>query len=416
MLRPRVSIDRPHRRGSVASLVALSLPVLIGVSALGLDAGLLFVQRRQAQTAAEAVSMAAAYQLYLSSSNTSGATAAATALATHYGLASPTISMPPTSGMFANKSGYVQVSVTTSSKRLFSAIWGAGTMSVTASATSRAGGNPPLSTSSVIVLDPSSAGSLTVAGGSNLKSTAAVQVDSSSPTAVNVNNGAQINAPVDIVGGKTVAPGSAINGTVTSGAPSVSDPLAAIATPSVPSATATPLSDYKGFGSFTMQPGLYSGSVSLGNGGTFTMQPGVYYIQGGNFTIANGATLSGSGVTIYIDNTNVSGTSSPGTINFQGGTTTTLSAPVSGTYQGMVYFQSRSSSTTPQFGNGATIKLTGAFYAPAASLTFNGGTSTNQLSNQMIAKDISISNGATVNVPYNPATVPTRTGSFGLVQ
>ena len=266
------------------------------------------------------------------------------------------------------------------------------------------------------MLDPSSAGSLTVTGGSNLKSTAAVQVNSSSPTAVNVNNGAQINAPVNIVGGKTVAAGSAINGTVTTGAPSVSDPLSSIATPSVPTATTTPLSGYKGYGAFTMQPGLYSGSVSLGSGGTFTMQPGVYYIQGGNFTVANGATLSGSGVTIYIDNTNVSGTSNPGTISFQGGTTTTLSAPTSGTYQGMVYFQNRSSSTSPQFGNGATIKLTGAFYAPAATFTFNGGTSTNQLSNQMIAKDISISNGATVNVPYSSSSVPASTGSFALVQ
>ena len=126
MLRPRNSIDRRHRRGSVASLVALSLPVLIGVSALALDAGLLFVQRRQAQTAAEAVSMAAAYQLYLSSSNTSGAKTAATALATHYGVASPTITIPPTSGTFANKSGYVQVSVTTSSKKLFTRLVGRG--------------------------------------------------------------------------------------------------------------------------------------------------------------------------------------------------------------------------------------------------------------------------------------------------
>ena len=42
------------RRGSVTAQVALSLPVLIGVTALGLDAGMLYVQRRQAQTAAEA--------------------------------------------------------------------------------------------------------------------------------------------------------------------------------------------------------------------------------------------------------------------------------------------------------------------------------------------------------------------------
>ena len=81
MLRGVPSSKTSPRRGSAAAMVAISLPVLMGVAALGLDAGLLFIQRRQAQTMAEAISTAAAYQLYLSSSNTSGATAAATALA-----------------------------------------------------------------------------------------------------------------------------------------------------------------------------------------------------------------------------------------------------------------------------------------------------------------------------------------------
>ena len=337
MLRKKGSLCAHRRRGTVAALVTLSMPVLIGVSALGLDAGLMFVHKRQAQTMAEAVSTAAAYQLYLNSSNTSGATAAATAMATKYGVTSPTVNIPPASGTFAGKAGYVQVSLTTTSTRLLSAISGAGTTSITASATARSGGSQPYSPASVILLDPSSSGSLTVVGGSNLKASTPIQVDSNSPTAVNVNNGAQINAPLNIVGNKTVAAGSSINGTVTTGVASVSDPLASLSAPSVPNTTTTPLSTYRGYGSFTMQPGLYTGSVNLGNGGTFTMQPGTYYIQGGNFNIANGVSLTGSGVTIYIDNTNVSGTSSPGTISFQGGTTTILTPPSSGTYAGMVY-------------------------------------------------------------------------------
>ena len=81
MLRRTHHRESSRRRGTVAAVVAVSLPVLIGVAALGLDSGVLFIQKRQAQTMAEAVSTAAAYQLYLNSSNTSGATAAATALA-----------------------------------------------------------------------------------------------------------------------------------------------------------------------------------------------------------------------------------------------------------------------------------------------------------------------------------------------
>ena len=57
----RTNVLRAGRQGSVTTQVALSLPVLIGVTALGLDAGMLYVQRRQAQTAAEAASLAGAY-------------------------------------------------------------------------------------------------------------------------------------------------------------------------------------------------------------------------------------------------------------------------------------------------------------------------------------------------------------------
>ena len=417
MLRKKGSLCADRRRGTVAALVTLSMPVLLGVSALGLDAGMLFIHRRQAQTMAEAVSTAAAYQLYLSSANTSGATAAANSMATFYQVTSPTINIPPTSGTFAGKSGYVQVSLTTTSPRLFSSIWGSGSMSVTASATARAGGGQAYSSASIIVLDPSSSGSsLTVTGGATIQSNAAIQVNSSSLNAVNVSGGSTVNAPIDVVGNKTLQAGSSINGTVAAGVSAVTDPLASIPTPSAPSPTATPLSGYRGYGAFTMQPGLYTGSVNLGNGGTFTMQPGTYYIQGGNFNVAGGVNLTGSGVTIYIDNTNVSGTSNPGTIIFGGGSTNTLSAPTSGAYQGMLYFQNRSSATGPGLGNGATMNLTGAVYAPGASLTLTGGTLTNQLSNQLIVKDFLINGGAKINVPYNSATVPASTGSFGLVQ
>jgi Flp pilus assembly protein TadG len=398
-----------RRTGTVTAVVAICMPVLIGVTALGLDGSLIYLQRRQAQSIADGAAMAGAYQLYLSSSNTSGAATAATSFASTRGATNTTVSTPPTSGVFAGKSNYIEVTLSITHPRMFSGLWGSGTMTATATSIARGGGTQPYSTSSVILLDSSTSGSLTVAGGSQLNSSAAIQVNSSSTTAVNVNNGAQINASLNIVGGDTVTGGSQINGTVTKGVSTVSDPLASVPAPGVPTATSTPLSNYQGWGSFTMQPGLYSGNVSLGNGGTFTMQPGLYYIQGGSFTVANGATLTGSGVTIYVDN-------GGGSISFQGGTSTTLTPQTSGTYAGMVYFQNRSSSVAPQFGNGSSVSMKGTFYAAGAPLTFNGGTSYSQLSSQVVVKDINISNGSQINVPYSSSTVAGGTSSFGLVQ
>ena len=158
-----------------------------------------------------------------------------------------------------------------------------------------------------------------------------------------------------------------------------------------------------------MQPGLYTGDVNLGNGGSFTMAPGLYYIQGGSLNIANGVNLSGTGVTIYVDN-------GGGPINFSGGSKTTLTPSSSGAYAGMVYFQNRSSSVSPQFGNGASISLSGSFYAPGAAVTLNGGSKTDQFSSQLVLKSLNISNGGTITVPYSTSTVANKTTTFAVVQ
>jgi uncharacterized membrane protein len=47
----------------VAVLVAVLMPVVVGVMALALDGGLLYLQRQTAQSVADAAALAGAYQL-----------------------------------------------------------------------------------------------------------------------------------------------------------------------------------------------------------------------------------------------------------------------------------------------------------------------------------------------------------------
>ena len=156
-----------------------------------------------------------------------------------------------------------------------------------------------------------------------------------------------------------------------------------------------------------MNPGQYTSSVSLGNGGTFTMSPGLYYFKNGvSFTIANGATLSGTGVTIY--------TEGGGTINFEGGTTTTLSAPSSssnGAIQGVVYMQDRTSSAAPNFANGTNVNMNGTFYAAKASLVFAGGNLSN-FASQVVVDSLNLSNDAQITVNYSASAVASRPGPY----
>ena len=410
MLRRIPCLKSERSRGTVATLVALSLPVLIGVAALGLDAGLLFVQRRQAQTIAEAVSIAAAYQLYLNSSNTSGATAAATALASNYGVTSPTISIPPASGAFANKAGYVQVSVTTSSPRLFSAIWGAGNMSVSASSVAGSG-SAPYSTAAILLLNSSGTAMTLSSLASVTAKNGSIIVDSTSNTSIVSSGSPSITAPVLDLSGKIAYSGTNPNkATVTNtGQPNTPDPLAGIAAPSssgmtVQSNSAIALS---GSETKTLNPGVYNGGITLSGSASVTLNPGVYYINGGGINLSSTSSITGNGVFIY----NTGG----GAINLSGSGGVSLSPMMSGTYAGITMFQDRSSTTGATMSGSGTINNTGTFYFPDATLTLSGSSGVNAVGAQVIAKGLTLSGSASAQVNYD-SSVASTSGNLAIVQ
>jgi Flp pilus assembly protein TadG len=401
------SRQSPSRRGMVVVLVAVLLPVIVGTMALALDGGVMYLQRRQAQSTADAAALAGAYTMY-NSSNFTLAQSAAVAIGSQNGftITNAHVTQP--------KSTQIAVTVTASPPRFFSGLWGTGNLSITASATaqtnSSSSGTTPYSTSGVILLDSSASGSLSLAGSAKITAAAGIQVNSNSSTAVNANNAGTTAAPLNIVGGYTTSSGGSLTGTISTGASSVGDPLSSITTPTNPGSSTNQnshMSSYPGYGSYTMNPGQYTSSVSLGNGGTFTMNPGLYYFQGGaGLTIANGATLTGTGVTIYME--------SGGSISFQGGTTTTLSAPSSssnGAIQGVVYMQARTSTTAPSFANGTNVNLTGTFYAAAAPLSFAGGNLSN-FASQVVVDSMNLSNDAQVTVAYSSSAVAAKSAGY----
>ena len=412
MLRGKLSSKISLRRGSAAALVAISLPVLMGVAALALDAGLLFIQKRQAQTMAEAVSTAAAYQLYLNSSNTSGATAAATALASKYGVTA-TVNIPPTSGPFANKTGYAQVAITTSSPRVFSAIWGAGNMSVNANAVAGSG-TVPYSTAAILVLSPTGT-AVTLSGSAAVTAkNGSIIVDSTSNAAVvssGSSPGPSITAPVLDLSGKISYSGTNPNkATVTnSGQPNTPDPLAGIAAPSssgmtVQSNSAISLS---GAASTTLNPGVYNGGITMSGSSSVTLNPGAYYINGGGINMSGPSSITGSGVFIY----NTGG----GAINLSGTGNVSLSPMSSGTYAGITVFQDRSSTTGATMSGAGQISNSGTFYFPDATLTLSGTGGVNAVGAQIIAKNLTFSGTAATQVNYNSSVASVSNG-FAIVQ
>jgi len=395
--------DGLDRRGNVAALVAVLMPVMIGVTALALDGGLLLVQRRQAQSIADAAALGGAFAIY-NGSNFSVAQTSAIAIGTANGvtISSSHVTQPQT--------GHVAVSVTTTNPRSFSALWGSGTMSATASATARSS-SIAYSKAAILVLNPAGS-SVTLSGTTKVTAVNGnVVVDSTSAAAISSSGSPSITTPELDLSGKILYSGSnPNNATVTkSNQSNTPDPLANIAAPSssgmtVQSSSAMHLS---GSSTTTLNPGVYDGGITLSGSSSVTLNPGVYYINGGGINMSGPSSITGNGVFIY----NTGG----GAINLSGTGTISLSPMTSGTYAGTTIFQDRSSSTAATISGGSNISNTGTFYFPDATLTLSGTSGVAAMGGQMIVKNLTFSGSAGVNVTYNQSSVA-NTSTLSLVQ
>jgi hypothetical protein len=87
----------------------------------------------------------------------------------------------------------------------------------------------------------------------------------------------------------------------------------------------------------TLSPGTYCGGITISAiGTTVTASTGLYILLGGGLTVGGGANLSGPGVTSY--NT-YNATYSYKPIVVSGGSATQLSAPTSGSCEGLLFWQ-----------------------------------------------------------------------------
>lgn len=271
--------------------------------------------------------------------------------------------------------------------------------------------NEPPESPAVLLLDRSSPGALTAVGNAQVNVTGGeVVVDSTSASAiVGIGNGRLSASEFDVAGspGSSVIGNAAIQGAVEGSLPAMADPLAGLAAPT-PAPTSSP--DHHGAVqatgqmNVTLSPGTYQGGISVSGQAAVTLLPGVYILQGGGLTITGQVRVVGDGVTIY----NAAQSTSFDGINVYGRGSLQISAPKSGAYRGIAIFQSASGATPIEITDNSSVSLTGAFYAPAATVRISGngqlsmqGDLQSATPAQLIANDMKvIGNGQfTLNTP-----------------
>jgi Flp pilus assembly protein TadG len=356
------------QRGGVAILSAMLMPVLLGVSGLSVDVANLYYNKTKIQMAAEAAALGAV----LSLPNTTAVTTQALDL--------------------VGKNAPTSFGTLSTSQDITTGYWNTTTKTFTAGTASpnavrvvthrsAANGNPVrtyfgkfvgssqvdlnaqsiavrFSGACVRVLDPSASQAFYDSGNGSVTMNCPLQVNSSSSTAARTQGASSVSASeICITGGYS---GNGWSPTPKTGCTPIGDPLAGIPEPSAPS---TYCSAPNSSGVMASNC-IITGSTTFS--GTVTLQSGIYYLRSANVTVSNGTILTGSGVMIFMDQNS--------TLSLQGGGTISLSSATSGTYAGILIFQSRSTpvATTVSIGGGGTLSLNGTLYVPSATLSIGG--------------------------------------------
>jgi hypothetical protein len=259
---------------------------------------------------------------------------------------------------------------------------------------------------SIIVVDPTASGALTVSGNASIALTTvsgSVFVNSSSSIALSASGNAQVKASlIDVHGGVQKSGNASFSPAPITGAAPLPDPLAALASPSTTGVTNHGSESLSGNSRATISPGIYT-QINVSGNASLTLGAGIYIIEGGGLTVSGNASIIGTGIMVYNAGSNYPGSGGNfGGITLSGNGMLSMSAPTTGTYAGVLIFQSRQNTRALSFSGNAMDGMTGTIYAASALLSMSGNS---QLQNPLVV--------GTLNLGGNVSVTETAAGSDG---
>ncbi len=299
------------------------LSVLICFCGLMLDVGYFEVLKLRMQTAADAAVIGAVYASENGSTTTIGGIADATRNGYTTGInnVTVTIASPPTSGAYLGVASAVQATVT----QQVNAIFFPRSFTLLAQATAMGEQVPCM-----YLLSQYSSGLSLDAINQTITGNCPVYIGRS----YRFNGGSSDTGDQFYVAGPAANSSGSVSPAPYFGVPTMRDPLAYVPAPPVGGCTYVNMSVTS---ATTLNPGTYCGGLSVQTTAKVTMNAGIYAIQG-NLNIT-GPTLIATGVTIYMTSGNGY---AAGTMSLIKDINGTLSAPTTGTWQGILYFADRS--------------------------------------------------------------------------
>lgn len=311
-----------------------------------------------------------------------------------------TNSTPPTVSGVSSASYWVSFRVIQKVPTMFSAVLGNTSGLVAARSSAALTG----ASDCIYALNPHQSGSLSVGGTAQLTSSCGIYVDSDSTTALGSNGGGTISATeYDVVGG--VNTHYALTPSANTGVSPAPDPLANLPVP----ATAPYTCDYYNYSASnwsnpTLSPGVYCGGINVGNN-TYTLTAGNYILVGGGLsTQSSNSTINGTNVFFYntFGATTNQGTMTYSPISISANSNVSLTAPNSGTYAGILFFEDRNApANSDTYGGGSNAVYQGTIYAKNAAVTLYGNSAVNTAYTILVADTISLVGTSAFNNNYS---------------
>ena len=190
------------------------------------------------------------------------------------------------------------------------------------------------------------------------------------------------------------------------GVAAVADPFLSVVGPTTTGVAVYGAQNITG-GTVTLNPGIYTGLVTVGNLGIARLNAGTFIFRAGLTTTGTGSlVLAGTGgVLLYNANLNYPAAGGAcGSLSLAGTGTMTLAASKTGSYAGMLVFQDRSCAGAAAIRVRTGTSLSGTLYVPAATLTISVANSVT-IASQIVAYELVLNGNNTLTMTFTPASV-----------
>ncbi|MGD0721501.1 MAG: TadE/TadG family type IV pilus assembly protein [Roseiarcus sp.] len=342
--------DRRGNIGLMFALMAIPLTLSIGV---GIDYGLAASIRTKMQAALDAAVLAGAR-----AASTSTQSAAITLAQNIFTANTPYYASATTSFTF-NGAGALTGTAKYNVAKFFGAFSGGSTVNVGVVSEASGAGSPVC----ILLLSTTVSPTLLVNNGANVNG-ANCELDSASTgnPADTFNNTSNVTMTKLCLAGTTVLNNGGTHPNLTTGCTTASNPYVGNM-PSPGSLTCTGSGGNYTGGTVNLTPGVYCGGYNFNSAPTVNLAAGLYVIKGGSWNV-NGGVWTGTGVTFYFADSSE--------IQFNGGMNMTLTAPTSGTYAGILFYEVDGLTPSPFIMNNSVAEtLSGFFYLPSRNITWN---------------------------------------------